>query len=45
MTVSYFEWVQNLDRDLWSIEHVNDKLHGVITKAFAGTLAMSLREQ
>ena len=45
MTVSYFEWVQNLDRDLWSIGHVNDKLHEIMTRAFAATLAMSLREQ
>ncbi len=45
VTVSYFEWVQNLDRDLWSIEHVNAKLHEIMTRAFAGTLAMSLREQ
>jgi glutamate dehydrogenase (NAD(P)+) len=45
VTVSYFEWVQNLDRDFWSIEHVNDKLKAIMNKAFAGTLAMSLREQ
>ena len=45
VTVSYFEWVQNLDRDLWSVGHVNDKLHEIMTRAFAGTLAMSLREQ
>jgi len=45
VTVSYFEWVQNLDRDLWSIEHVNDKLHEIMTRAFADTLATSLREQ
>jgi len=32
VTVSYFEWVQNLDRDLWSIGHVNDKLHEIMTR-------------
>jgi glutamate dehydrogenase (NAD(P)+) len=45
VTVSYFEWVQNLDRDLWSIEHVNEKLREIMTRAFAGTLAMSQREK
>jgi glutamate dehydrogenase (NAD(P)+) len=45
VTVSYFEWVQNLDRDLWSIGHVNDKLHEIMTRAFASTLEASLREQ
>jgi glutamate dehydrogenase (NAD(P)+) len=45
VTVSYFEWVQNLDRDLWSIEHVNQKLREIMTKAFAGTLVMSQREE
>jgi glutamate dehydrogenase (NAD(P)+) len=45
VTVSYFEWVQNLDRDFWSIEHVNEKLRAIMAKAFASTLDMSLREQ
>ena len=45
VTVSYFEWVQNLDRDLWSLDYVNRKLQGVMDKAFASTLAMSLEEQ
>jgi glutamate dehydrogenase (NAD(P)+) len=45
VTVSYFEWVQDLDRDFWDIEHVNEKLKAVMTKAFASTLAMSLKEK
>jgi glutamate dehydrogenase (NAD(P)+) len=45
VTVSYFEWVQNLDRDFWSIEHVNSKLRAIMNKAFASTLETSLREQ
>ena len=45
VTVSYFEWVQNLDRDLWSVEHVNSKLHAVMDKAFSSTLAICLREK
>ena len=44
VTVSYFEWVQDLDRDFWSIAHVNEKLREIMTKAFASTLEMSLRE-
>jgi glutamate dehydrogenase (NAD(P)+) len=45
VTVSYFEWVQDLERDFWNIEHVNDKLRAVMTKAFASTLEMSLKEK
>ena len=45
VTVSYFEWVQDLERDFWNIDQVNAKLKAVMTKAFAGTLEMSLREK
>jgi glutamate dehydrogenase (NAD(P)+) len=45
VTVSYFEWVQDLERDFWNIEHVNEKLHTIMTKAFASTLEMSLRQE
>jgi glutamate dehydrogenase (NAD(P)+) len=45
VTVSYFEWVQDLERDFWDIEHVNEKLHKVMTKAFASTLEMSLKQK
>jgi len=45
VTVSYFEWVQDLDRDFWSVAHVNEKLREIMTKAFASTLEMSLKEQ
>ncbi|MDL2334885.1 MAG: Glu/Leu/Phe/Val dehydrogenase [Chloroflexota bacterium] len=44
VTVSYFEWVQDLNRDHWSEKVVNEKLHEIMTKAFAETLAISLRE-
>ncbi len=44
VTVSYFEWVQDLDRDFWSVTQVNAKLHEIMTKAFSSTLEMSLRE-
>lgn len=34
VTVSYFEWLQNLRRDYWSEEKVNERLDRNITKAF-----------
>jgi len=35
VTVSYFEWVQNLNRDIWNLEMVNRKLDEHLTSAFA----------
>ena len=45
VTVSYFEWVQDLNRDHWSEEVVNGKLHEIMTRAFAETVAIAQREQ
>ena len=45
MTVSYFEWVQDLERDFWDVVHVNEKLHAIMQKAFKSTLDMSLKER
>jgi len=45
VTVSYFEWVQDLDRDFWTIDQVNAKLRTIMDKAFASTLEMSLKEK
>ncbi|MGH2512078.1 MAG: Glu/Leu/Phe/Val family dehydrogenase [Candidatus Limnocylindrales bacterium] len=44
VTVSYFEWVQDLNRDFWDETEVNHKLKGIMVKAFKDVLAMSLRE-
>jgi glutamate dehydrogenase/leucine dehydrogenase len=41
VTVSYFEWVQDLNRDHWSETTVNAKLREIMVKAFNETLAMS----
>jgi glutamate dehydrogenase (NAD(P)+) len=41
VTVSYFEWVQDLNRDHWSEQIVNAKLREIMTKSFAETLAMA----
>ena len=45
VTVSYFEWVQDLNRDHWTEQEVNDKLKGIMVKAFQETLAIARREQ
>ena len=34
VTVSYFEWVQNLTQEQWPLEVVNSKLEAKMTKAF-----------
>jgi glutamate dehydrogenase (NAD(P)+) len=45
VTVSYFEWVQDLERDFWSVGQVNEKLRGIMASSFAGTLEVSQREK
>jgi len=45
VTVSYFEWVQDLNRDHWSETEVNDKLREIMVKAFQETLTIARREQ
>jgi glutamate dehydrogenase/leucine dehydrogenase len=34
VTASYYEWVQNLEREHWSLEEVNGKLEAKMCKAF-----------
>ena len=45
VTVSYFEWVQDLNRDHWSEIVVNEKLREIMVKAFSETLEIAEREQ
>ncbi len=45
VTVSYFEWVQDLNRDHWSEQVVNEKLKEIMVKAFTSVLAIARREQ
>ncbi len=45
VTVSYFEWVQDLNRDHWSETVVNEKLREIMVKAFSEVLAIARREQ
>ncbi len=41
VTVSYFEWVQDLNRDHWTETEVNAKLKTIMVKAFGEVLAQS----
>ena len=45
VTVSYFEWVQNLTREHWTLEEVNKKLENKITKAFYDVQKLSKQEE
>ncbi len=45
VTVSYFEWVQDLNRDHWSESMVNAKLKEIMDKAFGETLETSLKHE
>ena len=45
VTVSYFEWVQNLTREHWTLEEVNTKLETKITKAFGDVHKLSTKEE
>ena len=45
VTVSYFEWVQDLNRDHWSEAVVNAKLKEIMDRAFGEVLAMAEREE
>ena len=45
VTVSYFEWVQNLTREHWTLDEVNRRLEAKITKAFADVNKLSMKEE
>jgi glutamate dehydrogenase (NAD(P)+) len=45
VTVSYFEWVQDLNRDHWSEAVVNTKLKEIMDRSFAEVLAMAELEK
>jgi glutamate dehydrogenase/leucine dehydrogenase len=42
---SYFEWVQNLQHFRWSEREVNDKLGGIMRRAFRDVSARSKEER
>ncbi|MGQ9545328.1 MAG: Glu/Leu/Phe/Val family dehydrogenase [Candidatus Bathycorpusculaceae bacterium] len=45
VTASYYEWVQNLTREHWTLEEVNKKLENKIVKAFNDVYNMTKKEE
>ncbi len=45
VTVSYFEWVQNLQELLWSEEEISDRLTRIMKRSFAEVLNISQKEK
>jgi glutamate dehydrogenase/leucine dehydrogenase len=45
VTTSYFEWVQNLTREHWTLEQVNSKLENVMMKAFGDVYKIMEKEE
>ena len=45
VTVSYFEWVQNLQNLLWSEEEISEKLTTILKQSFKEVLEISEREK
>ncbi len=45
VTVSYFEWVQDLQSHFWALEGINQELHRIMTRAFQEVLSIAEREK
>jgi len=45
VTVSYFEWVQDMQSFFWTEDRINDSLKGIMDRAFADVLGMSERHE
>jgi len=45
VTASYFEWVQNLTREHWTLEEVNRKLENIMVKAFNDVHKLAKHEE
>jgi glutamate dehydrogenase/leucine dehydrogenase len=45
VTVSYFEWVQNVQRLFWNEDDVNQRLDQIMTKPFHEVYELSLKEK
>jgi glutamate dehydrogenase (NAD(P)+) len=45
VTVSYFEWVQDLQSFFWSEHEVNQKLKAILSRAFAEVLKTKLEKK
>jgi glutamate dehydrogenase (NAD(P)+) len=44
VTVSYFEWVQDTQNYMWSLDEINNRLHRIMTDAFHRVLARAQRQ-
>jgi glutamate dehydrogenase (NAD(P)+) len=45
VTVSYFEWVQDMQSFFWTEERINESLKGIMDRAFGSVLAMSTKHE
>jgi glutamate dehydrogenase (NAD(P)+) len=45
VTVSYFEWVQNLQELIWNEEEISERLTRILRRSFAEVLNISQREK
>ena len=45
VTVSYFEWVQGTQNYMWSLDEVNQRLRGLLHRAFDKTLSRAEAEE
>jgi glutamate dehydrogenase (NAD(P)+) len=45
VTVSYFEWVQDIQAYFWSADEVNDRLQGIMEKAYVEVLELAEQEK
>lgn len=45
VTTSYFEWVQNLTREHWTLEEVNRKLENIMVKSFTDVYNTMVKDE
>ncbi|MDQ6932132.1 MAG: Glu/Leu/Phe/Val dehydrogenase [Candidatus Eremiobacteraeota bacterium] len=45
VTVSYFEWVQDLQNNFWEEEEINERLKSIMVRAFRDTLVQAKRHK
>jgi len=44
VTVSYFEWVQDSQNYMWTLDEINTKLHQILHDAFSRTVGRSVND-
>jgi glutamate dehydrogenase (NAD(P)+) len=45
VTVSYFEWVQDIQSHFWQLEDIDKELKGIMTKSFRDVVAIAEKEK